>query len=59
VQFRSRDGRWRVDIIELSNTADHRDGQRFRIAHDGYYLAECRTVGELAEYVDLAELEEA
>lgn len=59
MQFRSRDGRWRVDLIKLTCTADNRDGERFRVACDGYFLTECRTVAELAKYVDLAELEEA
>jgi hypothetical protein len=59
VRWLSRDKRWRVDLIRLSCTADNRDGERFRIACDGYFLAECRTVGELAAFVDLAELEEA
>jgi hypothetical protein len=59
VRWQSRDGRWRVDLIRLSHTADHRDGERFRLARDGYFQAECRTVAELAEFVDPAELEEA
>lgn len=59
MRWLSRDGRWRVDLIRLSHTADNRDGERFRVARDGYFQTECRTVAELAEYVDLAELEEA
>jgi hypothetical protein len=58
-RFLSRDRRWRVDIIRLSCTADHRDGERFRIARDGYFVAEARTVEELSRHVDPAELEEA
>lgn len=59
MRWRSRDGRWRVDIIELAGSADHRDGERFRISRDGYFIAEVRTVDELREHVDLACLEEA
>ncbi|MGH3401026.1 MAG: hypothetical protein ACRDRJ_00660 [Streptosporangiaceae bacterium] len=59
MRWKSRDGRWRVDLIRLSGTADHRDGDRFRIARDGYFLAEARTVEELSRHVDPAELEEA
>jgi hypothetical protein len=55
----SRDGRWRVDVIRLSNTGNRRDGQRYRIARDGYFIAEVRTLDEVGSHVDLAELEEA
>lgn len=59
MRWKSKDGRWRVDIIRLSNTADHRDGERFRIARDGYFITEARNVAELRAYLDPSELEEA
>lgn len=59
MQWRSRDGRWRIDLIELTSTSDHRDGQRFRITCDSYFIAEARTVAELGQHIDLADLQEA
>jgi len=58
VRWRSKDGRFRVDLIELKGTSDNRDGQRLRISCDGYFIAEARTVAELGHHVDLSELEE-
>jgi hypothetical protein len=55
----SGDGRWRVDLIRLTATSDHRDGEWLRIHCDGYFVAELRTITELAVLVDLAELEQA
>ena len=54
----SKDGTWRVDLISLSWTGDSRDGSRFRITRNGYFVAEVRTLAELARYVDPADLEE-
>jgi hypothetical protein len=57
-RFISRDGRWRVDVIRLSMTGTHRDGERFLICCDGYYIAEAASIAELSQHVDLADLEE-
>ena len=54
----SRDGEWTIDVINLTLTGTHRDGQRLRVARWGWFIAELRTVEELANMVDLAELEE-
>ncbi|MGH3272893.1 MAG: hypothetical protein ACRDNZ_01020 [Streptosporangiaceae bacterium] len=59
MRLRSADGRWRVDLIRLSCTSDHRDGEHLRISWDGYYIAEVRTLDELSTYLNPAELEEA
>lgn len=59
VRLVSGDGRWRVDLIRLTATSDHRDGEWLRIHCDGYFVAELRTITELAVLVDLAELEQA
>ena len=59
VRLVSRDGRWRVELIRLIATSDHRDGEWLRIRCDGYFVAEQRTITELAALVDLAELEQA
>ena len=58
MRLRSKDGTWRVDLISLSWTGDGRDGPRFRITRNGYFVAEVRTLAELARYVDPADLEE-
>jgi hypothetical protein len=57
VRLKSRDSRWRVDLIRLTATSDHRDGEWLRVHPDGYFVAEVRTVTELATHVDLAELQ--
>jgi hypothetical protein len=57
MRFTSRDGRWCVDLIRLRLTSDNRDGERFRVIHDGYFIAEVATLDELAQHVDLSELE--
>ena len=59
MKLRSKDGHWRVDLIRLSDTGTNRDGEWIRITRRGYFVAEVRTVEELARYVDPAELEEA
>jgi hypothetical protein len=59
MRFRTTDGEWVVDVIRLSLTGDHRDGERFRITRHGFFVAEVKTIGELRQHVDPAELEEA
>jgi transposase InsO family protein len=59
VRLKSGDGRWRVDLIRHTATSDHRDGEWLRVHRDGFFVAEVRTVAELGDYVDVAELEEA
>jgi len=59
MRFRSIDGEWVVDVIRLSLTGDHRDGECFRLTRHGFFVAEARTIGELRQHVDPAELEEA
>lgn len=58
VRFRSADGEWVIDVIHLSLTGNNRDGERYRIRHLGWFIAELRTIAELRKYVDLARLEE-
>jgi hypothetical protein len=59
VRLRSRDGRWRVDLIRLTATTDQRDGEWLRVHCDGIFVAEVRTLAELAAHVSLADLREA
>jgi hypothetical protein len=58
VRFRGIDGEWVVDVIRLSLTGDHRDGERFRVTRHGFFVAEVKTIDELRQHVDPAELEE-
>jgi hypothetical protein len=58
MRFRSIDGEWVVDVIRLSLTGDHSDGERFRVTRYGFFVAEVKTIDELRQYVDPAELEE-
>ena len=60
VRLRSPDGRWTIDVIRLSLTSDHRDGEWLRVSCDGYFIAECRTLDDVRRHVDLGDfLEEA
>lgn len=59
MKWRSKDGNWQVEDITLALTGDGRDGHWLRLRYRGYFVAECRTVAELARYVDISELEDA
>jgi hypothetical protein len=59
MRFRSIDGEWVVDVIRLSLTGDHRDGECFRVTRYGFFVAEVKTIDELRQHIDPAELEEA
>ena len=38
MRFRSPDGEWVVDVLRLSLTGDHRDGERFRVTRYGFFV---------------------
>jgi hypothetical protein len=59
MRFRSADGQWVVDVINLSLTGNHRDGELLRVARWGWFVAELRSIAQLSKLVDLADLEEA
>jgi hypothetical protein len=59
VRVRSPDGEWMIDVIHLTLTGTHGDGEWLRVRHWGMHFADLRTVEQLAEVVDLATLEEA
>jgi hypothetical protein len=59
VRVRSPDGEWTIDVIHLTLTGTHRDGEWLRVRRRGMHFADLRTVDQLAEVVDLATLEEA
>ncbi len=50
-------GGWTVDVIHLSSTPDHRDGEWLRVGLHGVHVADVRTVAELEQWFPLAELE--
>ena len=58
MRCRSADGEWQVDVINLIATGTRRDGDWLRIRRWGCHIADVRTVDELQEYVDLADLHE-
>jgi hypothetical protein len=55
-RYRSQDGLYTVEIVQLSWTPDHHDGQWVRLRHCGFYLADVRTAGDLERYLPLADL---
>jgi hypothetical protein len=50
-------GGWTVEVVQLSCTPNHRDGEWLRLTQYGSWVADVRTVAELQQWVDLAELE--
>jgi hypothetical protein len=50
-------GGWAVDVIRLSSTPDHRDGEWLRVSLHGVHVADVRTVAQLEQWFPLAELE--
>jgi hypothetical protein len=54
----SADREWRVDVIELTGTSNHNDGQWLRITHLGWFAGQVRTPAEIEHFVPLADLEE-
>jgi hypothetical protein len=59
MRWRSRDGQFTVEVIKLTGTSRNRDGEWFRVKQHGIHLADVRSVDELAQYIDLADLVEA
>ena len=51
-------GGWRVQVVTLQNTPNHRDGCWYRITQHGFWTADVRSVGELERFFPLAELEQ-
>jgi rhodanese-related sulfurtransferase len=51
-------GGWTVDVITLSATPDHRDGEWLRVSFHGVHVADVRTVAELEQWFSLETLEE-
>lgn len=58
MKWRTTDGQYTVDVIHLTGTRN-RDGEWFRVKQHGVHLADVRSVDELAQYIDLADLVEA
>jgi hypothetical protein len=50
-------GGYTVDVITLSGTPDHHDGEWLRVSFHGFHIADVRTVAELERWFPLAELE--
>jgi hypothetical protein len=54
----TRDG-WSVEVIQVTATPDLHDGESFRVCHHGYHVGYARSIVELEQWIDLADLEEA
>lgn len=54
--YRSRDGRWTVEHV-TGTWPDGHTGDVLRVRHRGYPVALCSSVAELAELLNLADLE--
>jgi hypothetical protein len=50
-------GGWTVEIVQLSQTPDNHDGSWIRLRLNGFFVADVATVAELAEWIDVADLE--
>jgi hypothetical protein len=48
-----------VEVVTLSCTPDHHDGQWMRNRYCDYFVADVRSLDELTQYVTVEELEEA
>ena len=57
MMYRSRDGRWTVEHVTGTAAEDGRPRELLRVSHSGYQVAICRSVDEVAELVNLADLE--
>ena len=59
MRWRTRDGQYTVEVMTLTGTSRNRDGEWFRLKQHGWHLVDVRSVEELAQYIDLADLVEA
>jgi hypothetical protein len=55
-RYRTADG-WSVEVVRLSGTPDHHDGDWLRVCYFGSYVADVRTPEELTRYFPLSDLE--
>jgi hypothetical protein len=42
-------GGWTVEVVHLTGTPNHHDGEWFRVCQYGWWTADVRTVGELEQ----------
>jgi hypothetical protein len=55
-RYRTPDG-WAVEVVGLSATPDHNDGERLKVTYYGSFVAVVRTVAELEQWFALSDLE--
>lgn len=55
-RYRAPEG-WTVEVVHLTGTPDHHDGEWLRVKQYGIWTADVRTIPELQQWVDLSELE--
>lgn len=46
-----------MEVVRLSGTPDNRNGEWLRVRQYGYHAADVRSIAELAQWFDLADLE--
>jgi hypothetical protein len=54
-RYRTEDG-WSVEVVWLSCTPDHHDGEWLRIRYFGFHVSDVRSVSELERWFSLASL---
>jgi hypothetical protein len=59
VKWRTRDGRYTVELVRLALTGRQEDGAWIRLREWGYHVVDVRSPEDLVAYLDLADLEEA
>lgn len=55
-RYRTRDGRYTVETVQLTGTPDRHDGEWIRVRYCGFCLIDVRTIPDLERHVALVEL---
>jgi hypothetical protein len=50
-------GGWTVEVVRLSGTPDHRDGEWLRVCQFGHWTADVKNPAELEQWFALSDLE--
>jgi hypothetical protein len=50
-------GGWTVEVVHLSVTPNHRDGEWLRVSCRGWWVADVRSVAELEQWFAVADVE--
>src|SRR5690242_4393861 len=55
-RYRTRDGRYTVETVQLTGTPDRHDGEWIRVRYCGFCLVDLRSIADLERYVALTDL---